>query len=102
MDCARPRLDDTCAALDRARRAGKRCPDRRRVARRVLASDGPVAPRGADPGRFAVTVVALIRANGDFGLDPAADTILRAGDIGRVFGLPAQIETFRQEARVGP
>src|ERR671919_746665 len=48
--------------------------------------------------RFAVTIVALIRANGDFVLHPAAETILRPGDSVRVFGRPAQIEAFRQEA----
>jgi CPA2 family monovalent cation:H+ antiporter-2 len=49
--------------------------------------------------RFAVTVVALTRADGTLGLHPAADTILRPGDVVRVFGLPAQIEAFRREAR---
>src|ERR687891_153757 len=48
--------------------------------------------------RFAVTIVALTRANGDFVLHPAAETILRPGDSVRVFGRPAQIEAFRQEA----
>jgi CPA2 family monovalent cation:H+ antiporter-2 len=48
--------------------------------------------------RFGVTVVALTRVNGDFVLHPAAETILRPGDSVRVFGRPAQIEAFRQEA----
>ncbi|HET9488980.1 MAG TPA: cation:proton antiporter [Methylomirabilota bacterium] len=52
--------------------------------------------------RFAVTVVALTRASGDFVLHPAPDTILRPGDRVRVFGLPAQIEDFRRAAREGP
>jgi CPA2 family monovalent cation:H+ antiporter-2 len=49
--------------------------------------------------RFGVTVVALTRATGAFILHPTAETILRPGDTVRVFGLPAQIETFRQAAR---
>ena len=51
--------------------------------------------------RFAVTVVALTRASGDFALHPAPETVLRAGDRLRVFGLPAQIEDFRRTAREG-
>ncbi|MGH7392902.1 MAG: NAD-binding protein, partial [Candidatus Rokuibacteriota bacterium] len=51
--------------------------------------------------RFAVTVVALSRAAGDFVLHPAPETILRPGDRVRVFGRPAQIEAFRQEAGGG-
>jgi CPA2 family monovalent cation:H+ antiporter-2 len=51
--------------------------------------------------RFAVTVVALTRASGDFVLHPAPETILRSGDRVRVFGLPAQIEDFRRAAREG-
>jgi CPA2 family monovalent cation:H+ antiporter-2 len=48
--------------------------------------------------RFGVTIVALTRVNGDFLLHPPPETILRPGDTARVFGLPAQIEAFRQEA----
>ena len=46
-------------------------------------------------------VVALTRASGDFALHPAPETVLRAGDRLRVFGLPAQIEDFRRTAREG-
>jgi CPA2 family monovalent cation:H+ antiporter-2 len=49
--------------------------------------------------RYAVTVVALTRADGGFVLHPPADTILRSGDFVRIFGLPAQIKAFRDEAR---
>jgi CPA2 family monovalent cation:H+ antiporter-2 len=48
--------------------------------------------------RFAVTVVALTRSDG-VAINPTADTVLRAGDTVRVFGLPAHLEEFRQETR---
>ena len=48
--------------------------------------------------RFGVTVVALTRASGAFILHPTAETLLRPGDTVRVFGLPGQIEAFRQAA----
>lgn len=51
--------------------------------------------------RFGVTVVALTRAGGEVVLHPPADTLLRTGDRLRVFGLPDQIEAFRQEASGG-
>jgi CPA2 family monovalent cation:H+ antiporter-2 len=44
--------------------------------------------------RFGVMVVAVTRASGDFVLHPSAQTVLRPGDILRVFGLPAQIDAF--------
>jgi CPA2 family monovalent cation:H+ antiporter-2 len=50
--------------------------------------------------RFGVTVVALTRVSGAFVLHPTAETILRPRDTVRVFGLPAQIDAFRQEASV--
>src|SRR5436190_1248924 len=42
--------------------------------------------------RFGVTVVAGTRANGETGLHPTADTVLRAGDRLRLFGLPQKID----------
>jgi CPA2 family monovalent cation:H+ antiporter-2 len=51
--------------------------------------------------RFGVTIVALTRLNNEFVLHPGPETILRPGDTARVFGLPAQIEAFRLEARGG-
>lgn len=47
--------------------------------------------------RFGVTVVAVRRADGPV-FNPAPETILRPGDVVRVFGLPAQIEAFAAEA----
>jgi len=47
--------------------------------------------------RFGVTVVAVRRADG-LVFNPAPETILRPGDVVRVFGLPEQIEAFAAEA----
>jgi len=48
--------------------------------------------------RLGVTVVAVTRARGGVVVNPPAQTIVRAGDRVRVFGLPEQIEAFRLEA----
>lgn len=48
--------------------------------------------------RFGVTVVAVVRAEGDVLTNPPADTMLRPGDHVRVFGLPEQIEAFSAAA----
>jgi CPA2 family monovalent cation:H+ antiporter-2 len=45
--------------------------------------------------RFGVTVVAIIRADGDLTANPPPDTILRPGDRIRLCGLPDQIDAFR-------
>jgi voltage-gated potassium channel len=42
--------------------------------------------------RFGTTVVSVSRKSGEVLLNPAADTILHAGDKLRVFGLPQQID----------
>src|SRR2546426_182002 len=44
--------------------------------------------------RFGVTVVAVARANGETVLHPTADTVLRAGDRLRLFGLSQQIDAL--------
>jgi CPA2 family monovalent cation:H+ antiporter-2 len=49
--------------------------------------------------RFGVTVVALTRAGGAVLPHPPAETVLRPRDTVRVFGLPAQIDAFREAAR---
>lgn len=51
--------------------------------------------------RLGVTVVAVTRSQGPVEVNPSADTILRTGDRVRVFGLPEQIEAFRDEAEAG-
>ena len=48
--------------------------------------------------RLGVTVVAVTHPNGDIVLNPAAEAILRPGDLVRVFGLPGQIAAFQREA----
>jgi CPA2 family monovalent cation:H+ antiporter-2 len=48
--------------------------------------------------RFGVTVVAIGRSQGQL-LNPEPETILRAGDRLRLFGLAEQIEAFMAEAR---
>jgi CPA2 family monovalent cation:H+ antiporter-2 len=50
--------------------------------------------------RFGVTVVAVSRADGVV-FNPAPETILRSGDVLRVFGLGAQIAAFAQRTRDG-
>src|SRR5882724_2146797 len=44
--------------------------------------------------RFGVTVVGVTRATGEAVLDPTAETVLRAGDRLRLFGLPQQIDAL--------
>ena len=51
--------------------------------------------------RLGVTVVAVTHAGGGTVVNPSAETILRAGDRVRVFGLPQQIAAFRGEATRG-
>jgi K+/H+ antiporter YhaU regulatory subunit KhtT len=48
--------------------------------------------------RFGVTIVAITHPDGSLVVNPPADTILRAGDRLRVFGLPAQIESLAAAA----
>ena len=51
--------------------------------------------------RLGVTVVAVTRPGGQVVVNPSAETILRAGDHVRAFGLPEQIDAFREEAEAG-
>jgi monovalent cation:H+ antiporter-2, CPA2 family len=51
--------------------------------------------------RLGVTVVAVTRPGGEVVVNPSAETILRAGDRVRAFGLPEQIAAFRDEAEAG-
>ena len=44
--------------------------------------------------RFGVTVVAVRRGSGELLVNPAADTVIKAGDTIRVFGLRDQIANF--------
>ena len=47
--------------------------------------------------RLGVPVVAVTRGGGHVVLTPSAETIVRAGDRARIFGLPVQIEASRLE-----
>ena len=51
--------------------------------------------------RFGVTVVGVVRQDGVV-LNPAPETILRTGDVVRVFGLDTQIEAFADAAEDAP
>jgi CPA2 family monovalent cation:H+ antiporter-2 len=66
---------------------------------------GPFAGRSLrDAGireRFGVTVVAITRADGELLANPVPETLLHAGDLVRLFGLPQQIDAFQAEARRG-
>jgi monovalent cation:H+ antiporter-2, CPA2 family len=50
--------------------------------------------------RFGVTVVALTRETGEGVSNPSAETVLRAGDRMRLFGLPSRIDALVAEADV--
>jgi K+/H+ antiporter YhaU regulatory subunit KhtT len=44
--------------------------------------------------RFGVTLVRVTRHDGEVVLQPTAETVLRAGDRLRLFGLPRQIDAM--------
>jgi K+/H+ antiporter YhaU regulatory subunit KhtT len=46
-------------------------------------------------------VVAITRADGELLANPVPETLLHAGDLVRLFGLPQQIDAFQAEARRG-
>lgn len=48
--------------------------------------------------RHGVTVLAIVRADGERIDHPSADTLLRAGDTVKVFGLPVQVEAMLRDA----
>ncbi|HSE93509.1 MAG TPA: cation:proton antiporter [Methylomirabilota bacterium] len=50
--------------------------------------------------RFGLTVVRIERADGDVVMTPDGETLLRAGDRIRVFGLPEQIDAFLAASHV--
>ena len=50
--------------------------------------------------RFGVTVVAVTRAAGETLADPTAETVLRAGDRLRLFGLSRQIDALLSGSEV--
>jgi CPA2 family monovalent cation:H+ antiporter-2 len=66
--------------------------------REVTLEDGSLSDRTLHDARvrerFGVSVVAITRADGTLVPHPSADTILRAGDRVRLFGLPEQIDAL--------
>jgi monovalent cation:H+ antiporter-2, CPA2 family len=66
--------------------------------REVTLEDGSLSDRTLHDARvrerFGVSVVAITRADGTLVPHPSADTILRAGDHVRLFGLPEQIDAL--------
>jgi hypothetical protein len=102
QECVLAYLDRFRGAMELAAREERLAPDTLpRVAKVVLGHGDacrPVAERNARPRAGRVTVVAVTRGGGDVVLNPSAETIVRAGDRARIFGLPDQIEAFRLEA----
>jgi CPA2 family monovalent cation:H+ antiporter-2 len=86
-------------ALEMGRGAGLTPRDALPEVRDVVLAQGGLADQSLREARvrerFGVTVVGLTRADGTAIVNPSADTVLRAGDCVRVFGLPGQIEAFR-------
>jgi CPA2 family monovalent cation:H+ antiporter-2 len=66
----------------------------------VTVQPGPFAGQSLKTARirerFGVTVVGIVRHDGEYTSHPAADTIMRAHDRLRLFGLPEQIARFSQ------
>ena len=72
------------------------------VVREVAVGAGPLADRSLGEARireqFGVTVLAVHRAHAEPVLNPSADTVLRAGDRMRAFGLPGQLDALAAAA----
>jgi CPA2 family monovalent cation:H+ antiporter-2 len=92
-------------ALEMGRGAGLAPRDALPEVRDIVLAQGGLADQSLREARvrerFGVTVIGLTRADGTAVVNPSADTVLRAGDCVRVFGLPDQIEAFRA-AGLGP
>jgi CPA2 family monovalent cation:H+ antiporter-2 len=89
------RLRDAMAASTPPPAAGNALPE---VSEVTVAGGDVVEQSLRDAGireRFGVTVISLTRRHGEIVPHATPDTILHAGDRVRVFGLPAQIDAFR-------
>ena len=77
---------------------GDGAPERLPVLREVVLERGPLTDRSLHDSRvrerFGVSVVGIERADGTRDTHPSADTVLRAGDRVRLFGLPEQLESL--------
>lgn len=95
-------LDRFRGAMDLAAREERLAPDTLPRVAEVVLGQGTLADQSLSEARIrerlGVTVVAVTRGGGDVVLNPPAETIVRAGDRVRIFGLPDQIEAFRLEA----
>jgi K+/H+ antiporter YhaU regulatory subunit KhtT len=89
-------------AMELAAREERLAPDTLPRVAEVVLGQGTLADQSLSEARIrerlGVTVVAVTRGGGDALLNPPAETIVRAGDRVRIFGLPDQIEAFRLEA----
>ena len=89
-------------AMELAAREERLSPDTLPRVAEVVLGQGTLADQSLSEARIrerlGVTVVAVTRGGGDVVLNPPAETIVRAGDRVRIFGLPDQIEAFRLEA----
>jgi CPA2 family monovalent cation:H+ antiporter-2 len=94
---------DALEAAHPAEAGGERLPE----LREITLGPGALTDRSLRDARvrerFGVTVMAIARADGTLVLQPSADTLLRAGDRLRLFGLPEQVEALlaAQRARGG-
>ena len=95
-------LDRFRGAMELAAREERLAPDTLPRVAEVVLGQGTLADQSLSEARIrerlGVTVVAVTRGAGDVVLNPPAETIVRAGDRVRIFGLPDQIEAFRLEA----
>ena len=89
-------------AMELTAREERLAPDTLPRVAEVVLGQGTLADQSLSEARIrerlGVTVVAVTRGGGDVVLNPPAETIVRAGDRVRIFGLPDQIEAFRLEA----
>ena len=98
-------LDRFRGAMELADREDRGVPDTFPRVAEVTLGQGTLADQSLSEARIrerlGVTVVSVTRARGDVVMNPPAQTIVRAGDRVRIFGLPEQIEAFRVEAADG-
>jgi CPA2 family monovalent cation:H+ antiporter-2 len=95
-------LDRFRGAMELAAREERLAPDTLPRVAEVVLGQGTLADQSPSEARIrerlGVTVVAVTRGGGDVVLNPPAETLVRAGDRVRIFGLPDQIDAFRLEA----
>jgi CPA2 family monovalent cation:H+ antiporter-2 len=94
-------LDRFIGAMDTADKTERPTSHPLPEVREVTLAAGPLADQSLREARirerFGVTIVSVSREDGPI-VNPPAETMLRPGDVVRVFGLPAQIVAFADEA----